>query len=232
MKKKSSATRVWTDAMENMQKSLDEDFASLEEDYKRAKDDFDQRLKKAESDELRNRLKRSQAALECDMTLIRSLRKGCDKLISDADKKFIQEKKNLRDSMPDQENDEFREGCEMRQATAAAASVVPIVADTKALAYSLGIILKHKASKGIEKAAVKELLGAMSDPGKGVVTLVKRLRRVLARSIEGERTTDEVLTGLKGFEELLDQWVCMIQEMGKGKSYDQALREAFKKWIK
>ena len=71
-------------------------------------------------------------------------------------------------------------------------------------------LLGHRECSAQELAAIDELLGALGDPGKGILTLLKRLRAVATRNIRADRTADDLLCNLEDFQEGMDAWRLVV----------------------
>lgn len=95
------------------------------------------------------------------------------------------------------------------------------------LCILLEVLLGHDEATAFEVGAKKELIGALGDPGSGVITLLKRLHAVATRTLRTDQDAGKLLVSLGEFKSLMHNWRKVNVAMSEGQPFDHALTGAF-----
>lgn len=107
-------------------------------------------------------------------------------------------------------------------------STSKMVVEALCLCWLLSALLGHKEADAFVHGAKDELIGAIGDPGAGVLTLLKRLYAVGTRTLRKDQDTAELLVSLAEFESLMEKWRAVAGRMAEDVRFDKALDEVFK----
>lgn len=88
-------------------------------------------------------------------------------------------------------------------------------------------LLGHKEAIAFEEGAKKKLMGAMGDPGAGVLMLLKRLYAVSTRTLRTDQDADELLMSLENFQKTMRQWRQVCVMVSQDAPVDQAFVKVF-----
>ena len=114
------------------------------------------------------------------------------------------------------------------------ASIARVLADTAkigaeilSLCVLLTALFGHREAQAFDVGAKKELIGALGDPGSGVLTLLKRLHAVSSRTLRTDQDAANVLAGLENFRRSMEKWRAVNASMANGQSFAQAVETEF-----
>lgn len=222
---------IWAGFRSDVKRELEAEFKKLAARVRAAKDDLGARQKSAESSDLKRRLENAIASLDIAFDTVQKLKDGTYRHLDNVEAELIQQA-DLYDYMfPIEETGKDNKELVKKHVENGILSHKPVVDQFLVIVRFLEDLLNHSGANGLKNAAIKELKGAVFDPGKGLVTLATRAITVARRSSRDDRTTDKILGDLEGLEELLTQWVVWVANMGLNMDLRTAFDDAFKKWI-
>jgi hypothetical protein len=229
MSKRKSGAEHWNEVRETLSAKLESFYAQLDVAYANAHQTFADRLAKSSGRTMKAKLTASQNAIETNYALAKAHRTFCEDLISRSDAVFQETAEQIRNRPVPRDLSGIAVNGEIALAAQTVAGTSKIVVDALSLCGFLGGLLGHKEAKAFEKGAIKELQGAIFDPGAGVVTLLKRLYAVASRTLRTDQDADELLESLDTFVDLMTQWRAAVVLMSKGQTFVQAIPAAFAK---
>ena len=222
-----STARQWSDLKATLQQKLSESYSQLDRAASSATETLDDRVKKVHGP-LAEILMRCRQSVELNLrsanlqkTFILAQLETVDQLIADTSNRLVAAVANT-------ELEEFAQN-------SASALVGPVIVSTTKMAFEalclcslLAGTLGHKEANAFVQGAQEELVGAISDPGAGVLTLLKRAYAVGTRTLRKDQDAAELLASLAAFEDYLGKWRSVAGEMAQGTPFPRALEIVFK----
>ncbi len=226
-----SGTDHWDEIKQILRAKVDEFYSGLETAYTSANQTFSDRLAKTSSHTLTSTLTACQQAMEANYKTALKHRKFCEKHIEESDRVYREAVGDLIKSQGSNDRSPFIENAENVSAAKIVLGTSKILIDALSLCALLAGLLGHKEAHAFEKGALKELGGAIFDPGSGVITLLKRLYAVASRTLRSDQDADELFSSLETFQKIMTQWRLVMKEMSQGKPFSNAVKETFEEWV-
>lgn len=205
----------------------------LDTAYENANQTFVERLSKVDSATLIDMLEKSQNEMSLNYVASQNHLNFCLGMLEKHDallrKEVSEVKKHLgRESTSfDKALVETAKLAELESAGKIAATSTKIVLEALLLCAILAGFLGHKEAVAFQEGAKKELVGAIGDPGAGILMLLKRLYAVSTRTLRADQNANELLMSLEDFHKLMIQWRQVCAMISQDVALDQALIEVF-----
>lgn len=219
MSEEKSAVQHWAELKATLQDKVSEAYGVLAEASANAEETFQDRLKKLQGP-LAVTIRECQKSAKLNVQL------------AQAQHQFLDSHFMTVDSAVKRATDKFAQlpNIDVKMTNADVVVVGPLLADASkmvvealCLCWLLSAFLGHKEANAFVEGAKQELVGAVGDPGLGVVTLLKRLYAVATQSLRKDQDAAELLQSLADFDGFMSKWRQVAGVMGSGASFGHAL---------
>ncbi|CBL44318.1 hypothetical protein HDN1F_07350 [gamma proteobacterium HdN1] len=220
-----TALEHWQSLRPTLQEKLDACDSVIDAAVANAVETFEDRLKKI-SDPLAAIVRQCLESVELNARLAKSQRTFLVNQLQIVDAAVAKANAQFEKTRARSDSTEPFAGSELAIVGPLMASTSKMVLDVLCLSWLLCTFLGHKEANAFANGAMREFIGALGDPGAGILTLLQRLYAVATRTLRKDQDAAELLQSLGDFSELMEKWRQVAGHMGDDMEFAAALKKA------